>query len=267
MSNMKTGENIEHLLHSFEREGLAVEQMLRMLPQICPAWHDSLDLDANCHWALVKPVFRTPACREPEAEIDVILGRMASLVDNSGVVKPVWPPSTDYLVGIEAKCLPRSWDDMEPWAAVLAKSNLTKQLRRDIELGFSCVGALHVIATPPDAGSFRGAMQAAGSLGKHFLIEAERQADEDVEGLPVGHCVLSLGEVSWKPHHQSGALLLLKLKTAPQIGFGAAIVRDQVDAILSKTSKPRYWRPIYAPDERGTWRELDDLFAPLCSQS
>jgi hypothetical protein len=87
-------------------------------------------------------------------------------------------------------------------------------------------------------------MQAASNFGKHFLIEAETQADEDVEGLPVGHCVLSLGEVSWKSHDQSGALLLLKLKAAPQIGFSAAIVRDQVDAILSKTSKPRYWRPI-----------------------
>ena len=237
--------------------------MVRMLPQVCPAWYDSIDLDADRHWALLKPTFR-----EPEAEIDVILGRMASLADSSGAMKPVWPPSTDYLVAIEAKCLPRSWDDMKPWAsAVSAKSNLTQQLKRDIELGFSCVGAMHVIATTPDTGSFGGAMHASSRIGNHFLMEAERQADEDVEGLPVGHCVLSLGEVSWKSHHQSGALLLLTLKTAPQIGFGAAIVRDQVDAILSKTSKPRYWRPIYASDERGAWRELDDLFAPLCSQS
>jgi hypothetical protein len=138
MPNMDTAQNIQHLLHSSEREALAVEQMLRMLPQICPAWHDSLGLDANRHWALVKPVLKIPTCRETEAEIDVILGRMASLVDNLGAMKPIWPPSTDYLIAIEAKCLPRSWDDMEPWAVVPAKSNLTQQLKRDIELGFSC---------------------------------------------------------------------------------------------------------------------------------
>jgi hypothetical protein len=50
---------------------------------------------------------------------------------------------------------------MKPWAsAVSAKSNLTQQLKRDIELGFSCVGAMHVIATTPDTGSFGGAMHA-----------------------------------------------------------------------------------------------------------
>jgi hypothetical protein len=264
---MGTSENVQHLLHSSEREALAVEQMLRMLPQICPAWHDSLDLDSNRHWALVKPVFKTPTCREPEAEIDVILGRMASLVDSSGAMKPIWPPSTDYLVAIEAKCLAKNWDDIESWAVVPAKSNLTQQLKRDIELGFSCVSALHVIATPPDAGSFAGAMDTANRFGNHFLLEAERQANTDVEGLAVGHCVFSVGEVSWKPSHQAGALLLLKLKTAPQIEFAAPIIRNQVDSILSKTPTPRYWRPLYAADETGAWRELDDLFAPLCSQS
>jgi hypothetical protein len=110
-------------------------------------------------------------------------------------------------------------------------------------------------------------MDTANWFGNHFLLEAERQANTDVEGLAVGHCVFSVGEVSWKPSHQAGALLLLKLKTAPQIEFAAPIIRNQVDSILSKTPTPRYWRPLYAADETGAWRELDDLFAPLCSQS
>jgi hypothetical protein len=109
-------------------------------------------------------------------------------------------------------------------------------------------------------------MHAASRIGNHFLMEAERQADEDVEGLAVGHSVLSVGEVSWKPCHQSGALLLLKLKTAPQIGFASPTIRDQVDSFLSKTPKPRYWRALYR-DRNGGWRQIDDLFAPLCSQS
>jgi len=61
---MGTSENNQHLLHSPDREGLAVEQMLCMLPQVCPAWYDSIDLDADRHWALLKPTFRGP-----EAEI------------------------------------------------------------------------------------------------------------------------------------------------------------------------------------------------------
>ena len=60
-------------------------------------------------------------------------------------------------------------------------------------------------------------MHAASRIGNHFLMEAERQADEDVEGLAVGHCVFSVGEVSWKPCI-SQALFCLLSETAPRLG-------------------------------------------------
>jgi len=264
---MSVGESSEHLFYLENREGLAVEQMLQMLPQICPAWYDSLGLDADCHWALVRPILSTPTPRKPKAktEIDVILGRIASLVDFGGAMTAIWPPPTDYLVAIEAKCPKKSWDDMAPWASpVSRKSELMQQLKRNIDLGFSRVGALHVFATSPDAESFGGAMHTASSIGDHFLTEAEREADEDVVSLPIGHCVLSVGEVPWRPYHQSGAVRLLKMRTAPLIGLAAPAIRDQVDSILRRTPRPRCWRAVYVQDSGDSWGQLDDLFAVPC---
>jgi hypothetical protein len=230
-----------------------------MLPQACPEWYDSIDLDADRHWALVRPILSAPTPRRPraEAEIDIILGRMASLVDSSGVTAPIWPPSTNYIVAIEAKCLPKSREDMEPWASTVPRtSELTQQLKRNIRLGFSRVGALHTIATTPDAGSFGGAMHAANSIGNHFLMEAEQEADEDADGLPVGHCVLSIGEVSWRHYHQSGAISVRKMKTAPLIGLAAPAIQDQLDAILRNVPRPLYMRAIYVRGSGGIWKDV-----------
>jgi hypothetical protein len=260
------GANVKHLLHLPNREDVAVEDMLRMVPQVCPQWYDAIGLDVGFHWALVRPILRTPVPQKPYAEIDAILGSMAALADSSGTMKVIWPPPTDYLVAIEAKCPPLVWDDAEPWASAVApKSNLEQQLKRDIALGFSRVAALHVIATP-SAETFGDAMHAASRLGDHFLPEAKRQVGDALDCLPVGHCIISVGEVAWKPWSQAGSLSLIRLRGAPDIGVVSSFVREQVDSILAKTTKPRYWRAVYVPDRKDSWVQLDDLFAPPCDR-
>jgi hypothetical protein len=254
---------VNHLLHLPNREDVAVEGVLRMLPQACPQWYESIGLDVDFHWALVRPILETPMLRERHAEIDAILGSMAALADSSGVMNVIWPPPTDFLVAVEAKCPPVRWEDTEPWAtAVPQKSNLAHQLRRDINLGFSRVAALHVIATP-HAASFGSALHAASKLGDHFLPEAERQVGDDPDSLLVGHCVLSVGEVEWKPWDQAGSFSLMRMRPAPQIGMGSPVIREQVDSILSKSPKPLHWRAVYVQDRNEDWKQLDDLFAPL----
>ena len=228
-----------------------------------PSGNESIGLDVDSHWALVRPVLKTPMLRKPQAEIDVILGRMAVGRRQFWVMEPIWPPPTEYLVAVEAKCPPVSWDDTKPWASPKPqKSNLRQQLGRDIDLGFSRVAALHVIATP-SAEDFQGAMHAANELGNHILPEVGRQVVDDVGSLPVGHCILSVGEVCWKSLDQAGAVSVLRMDPAPQITLGLSPIREQVDSILSKCPKPRYWRAVYVPDETEGWRHLDDIFAPL----
>jgi hypothetical protein len=249
------------------REDIAVERILRMLPLACPKWYASVGLDVNSHWALVRPTLMTPMLREPQAEVDVILGRMARLADSSGAVQAIWPPPTDYLVAVEAKCPPVSWDDTEPWAnSTPSKSNLEQQLKRDIKLGFSRVAALHVIATPY-AEDFWSAIQAASELGNHFLPEAERQVANDVDSLRVGHCILSVGEVWSKSWHQAGTLSVLRMNPAPQIGSGLPVIREQVDSFLRECPQPRCWRAVYLRDGKEGWKQLDDLFAPLVERN
>src|ERR1700719_2860347 len=98
------GVSMDHLLDLQNREHVAIDGLLRSLPITCPAWYDSLGLDAFSHWALLRPVLTT--ARKREAEVDAILGRMAPIVDAFGTMQPIWPPPTDYLVAVEAKCPP-----------------------------------------------------------------------------------------------------------------------------------------------------------------
>jgi hypothetical protein len=212
---MDVGDGAVHLFRRQDRENLSVKHLVCMFPQFCPEWYQSVGIDADYHWALLRHEFRTSDPRKPWAEVDIVMGHMVRLADIYGKVRPVWPPPTDYLVAVEAKCPKISQHDIEPWASPVSRtSELRKQLRTDIKLGFSRVSALHVIATPPDTESFGGAMHTANATGDYFLSRAEREVGEDLLS-QVGHCVLSCGEVSWRPYLESGAISRLKIQDAP----------------------------------------------------
>jgi hypothetical protein len=252
---------MDHLLDLRNREHVAIDGLLRSLPMACPGWYDSIGLDAFSHWALLRPVLTT--ARKQEAEVDAILGRMAPIVDAIGTMQPIWPPPTDYLVAVEAKCMPVSWTDTEEWANLKSKkSKLTQQLKRDLVLGFSRVSAMHVIATP-SAETFQSAMSASDRLGSHVLLRAERELVDEKGRLRVGHCVLGIGEVAWKSWDHAGAATVLAMEPAPFVGSTSSFVRDQVDAILCNCPRPPYWRTLYACDGKMHWGFLGDLFAPL----
>jgi hypothetical protein len=238
-----------------DKEDVAVERFLNLLPAMVPVWYQSIGIDPHFHWALVRPVLDTPMLRTPQVEIDVIFGRMITLADSLGSPSIIWPPPTDYMVAVEAKCPPVTWEDTEPWArAVLPKSNLRQQLERNLELRFSRVAALHIIATPP-SDEYRSALRTADILGRHAVPEAERQIQELTRDLPVGHCILSVGGISWKHEGLSGAMMPIKVIEAPLVGNGLDAVRIQIDAFLTACPPPYFGNAIYVREKSG-WRHL-----------
>ena len=118
-----------HLADAAQREDLAVERLLDLMPFAYPRWYDSLGIDQASHWALVRPLLKTPAFRQPEAEIDIILGPMKAVLDSHANTRPVWPPAVYYLVAVEAKCPLVKGEDTQSWGnATEAKTALSRNL-------------------------------------------------------------------------------------------------------------------------------------------
>jgi hypothetical protein len=246
-----------HLCDQSDREDVAVEFLLDLLPLIYPEWYESIGIDPNWHWALVRPILRTPMLRQSQAEIDIIFGRMSTIMTSSGVAKVVWPPPTDFTVAVEAKCPVVKWEDMESWAAAATpKSNLRQQLERDIALGFHRVAALHVVATPPSNG-FWDAIRTADTLSTYFLPCAERQISALTGELPVGHTILSIAGLAWKHERMSAVTMPRKIVPAPVAGTGPVkAVRDQVESVLENCAEPTVGRAIFVRRASG-WQQLD----------
>jgi hypothetical protein len=246
-----------HLYDLHNREDVGVERMLNLLPALYPDWYISLGIDPRAHWALVRPIFRTPTLRRREAEIDILFGHVNAVIGPSGHAEPVWPPPLDYLVAVEAKCPAISMQDTEPWAnATEPKCNLHQQLQRDLDLGFHRVAALHIIAAPP-SNDYWGVLNMARDLGEYYVPRAERQLRNIVGRLPVGHAVLSIAGVAWKHEGMSGGLAPMKLVPAPQVGSGPGeAIRLQIESHLRCCPAGQTSRPIFVRAKDG-WRGLD----------
>jgi hypothetical protein len=247
----------EHLCDQGNREDVAVELLLGLLPATCPEWYESIGIDPDHHWALVRPVFNTPMLRHPQAEVDVVFGRMVAVSTGGKTTKIIWPPSTDFMVAVEAKCPLVKWEDGEAWASAASpKSNLRDQLKRDIALGFSRVAAIHVVAMPPSNG-FWDAMLAADAFGSQCLPFAERSICDLTGDLPVGHAVFSIAGLMSKHERMSGVMLPKRIVPAPVAGLGALqTIRDQVDSRLRGCAEPTTARAIYVR-QGSRWQALD----------
>lgn len=249
-----------HLIGIPNREDIAVERLLGLLPFLHPAWYESLGIDHHSHWALVRPLLQKPMADLRQAEIDIVLGRMKVLADENGHAKFVWPPPTDYLVAVEAKCQVVTWEDTESWAsAVTPKINLRQQLERNLDLGFHRVAALHVVAAPPSE-DYWGVMRAARALGNYYLPIANGHLLDLVGKLSVGHAVLAMAGVSWKHEGDSGTVLPMKIIPSPLSGMGlqeTALL--QIQQFLATCPAPRNSRAVFVRN-KGQWLPLDSTF-------
>ena len=251
---------VRHLSGIPNREDVAVERLLGLLPFLHPAWYESIGIDHNSHWALVRPLLHEPMANLRQAEIDIVLGRMTVLTDENGQATPVWPPPTDYLVAVEAKCQAVTWEDREPWAgAVTPKINLREQLERNLDLGFHRVAALHVVAAPP-SDDYWGVMNAALALGKYYLPIANGHLLDLVGKLSVGHAVLAIAGVSWKHEGDSGTVLPMKIVPSPLAGMGLKeTALSQIQQFLAACPAPRKSRAAFVRS-KGQWLPLDSTF-------
>ena len=69
-----------HLIGIPNREDIAVERLLVLLPFLHPACYKSIVIDHDSHWALVRPLLQEPMADLRQAEIDIVLGRMRVLL-------------------------------------------------------------------------------------------------------------------------------------------------------------------------------------------
>lgn len=146
-----------------------------------------------------------------------------------------WPPSTNYLVAVEAKS---AYQD--PGAAVISPETLKstkascqkkRQMRRSIEhlfeMGFDRVALLDLIANPPVGGPGSESWFNAGTVAGR-----SREAMNSVlqDRLPsqtsAGHWVLSIGAIESGLEHERGALSQRMLREAsnnPQLAASGEV--------------------------------------------
>ena len=122
---------------------------------------------------------------------------------NAGGLK--WPPPTDWLVAVEAKCA-----YLSPQAdSILRKhvkstktsagkvAHMRKQVSGLLELGFNRAALLDILVNPPATGPDGGAWVRAAAIAD----QTRRAMSDDLRnrlpaGSPVGHCVYSVGAVA-----------------------------------------------------------------------
>jgi hypothetical protein len=237
-----------HLADTAKREDVA-----DLLPFAYPSWYDSLGIDQASHWALVRPLLKTPSFRQPEAEIDIILGPMKAVLDSHGNARPVWPhPRTIWW---QSKQSAHSSKGRTPSPGEMQQK---RQLERNLDLGFHRVSALHVVATQP-SDDYWGMMRVGQALGKYYLPIANGHLLDLIGDLPVGHAVLTMASIKGKHEGLSGGLAPMKMNPAPLSGAGLKeFARMQIERFLAACPPPSSFRAVYIRSGRD-WRSLPTI--------
>jgi hypothetical protein len=134
-----------------------------------------------------------------------------------------WPPSTDYLIGIEAKCahlhLTRGKDIIKSSKSSPQKIHkIQSQIENLLEMGFNKVALLDIIANPPAYSQLDGqawpiALNRAIMSKEKFepILKKRLQANS-----PAGHYVWSVGSVQGGDESMRGAGAPIQLKMAQE---------------------------------------------------
>jgi hypothetical protein len=199
-----------------ERENLAVDRLLMLPPFVHDRWYRSLGLDPQMHWALVRPRLLGLLPNDKETEIDIVFGS----TDPNGAI------TIDHLVAVEAKCWKKEASDLEQFGQDLKrpKSNLWKQVQRNLHIGFNRVAGVDILSTSPSS-DYMSSLDSASQAGTADLNRLRWLASEGRRGLEAGYSVFGFGAVEWKDESDSGSLLNFVCEDAPLHG------RDANDAI------------------------------------
>jgi len=225
-----------------DREHEAVRRLVAD-PYRTESIFEPFDLDAHFAWYFLR--LKTSRLSEFEGDIDVLAGRLGCSDPGAyqGIVaeearkwSPIilrnfvsrrlaepgvlqWPPPTDYLIGIEAKCayFSRRVQDLK---ATKASASKIRKMREEIErllgLGMNRVALLDIIANPPTFSDLDGQawLAAAAQADLSFKKFAPVLAQRLPAASPVGHYVCSWGAVDGKDETMRGAPLWYEMTRA-----------------------------------------------------
>jgi hypothetical protein len=193
-----------------------------------------------------------------------------------------WPPATDQLVAIEAKCAYLSPKAKSISREYLKSTKTSKrkvgkvreQVRDLLESGFNRVALLDVIATPPASGLDGQVWLTAAAVAD----DSRRAMQKDLEkrlpqGSPAGHYVWSLGAVVGGDERMRGASSVMELGPArenpllsndPRVRARRCEVDENLGKLFASLTKPLKLRVVYLDcPECKRIHHLDDA----CSRS
>jgi hypothetical protein len=232
-----------------EREKLAVDGLLTLVPALHPRWFNSLGIDAVRHWCLVRAILKGVHSKQPEVEIDIILG-------NLGL--KTWSPSVELLVAVEAKCWVVRCSDAKYFAkGPHAKTNLWDQVKRNVECGFDRVAGLDIVSTEPSRHHLN-ALGVANTLGSAEMGLLDKAYGRRLP-TTAGYAVFAFGAVSWKDEGASGALPMLKCVNAPALERHNRAVENAVRTTLEACPEPRVRPPYHFACPSGDWQIVPAL--------
>jgi hypothetical protein len=231
------------------REDLAVGRLLNLCwGGVHSAWFKSFGIHPTSHWALLRPTFQNVHPQLPLIEVDIIFGNVAAAC---------WPPSTDQLVAVEAKCWKVVWEDLEPWnRGQDPQTNLWDQMKRNREAGFDRVAGIDIVVTEPgpDYWEALGAADALGDVKGQWL---RRVAEHERLRNSAGYALFSFGAVCWKDESRSGTLGMPCCLDAPVLPRHQTGIEDAVRSILTTCSRP-VSLPCHFVQRDGRWEPLGD---------
>jgi hypothetical protein len=200
---------------SQERESEAVKRFLE-LSFISEKFFKSLGLVPSFSWYLLQ-IRIEQLLSSMKGEVDILAGRL-NRTDSGGFE---WLPSTDYLIGIEAKCsyLPVEAKEITAETIKSKKSSPKKirkiqlEIERMLQMGFDKVALLDIIANPPASGIHGEAWEKAANVSNASLEEMLPILQKRLpENSPAGHWVFSLGSVIGSDETKRGSLTLENLR-------------------------------------------------------
>jgi hypothetical protein len=226
-------ESLLHLVDAGQqRENLAVDQLIRLWwGGTYPTWVESFGIHPTQHWALLRPVLRNVHPQLQLIEVDVVFGNIGSAR---------WPPSTDHLVAVEAKCWKAMWEDLQPWTQGQdPTTNLWDQVKRNQEAAFDRVAGIDIVATEP-GNDYWEALGATDAHGKAKGLWLRTQAQRSQLTCSAGYALFLFGAVGWKDESRSGTLTMRDCWGAPPLGKHKTAIEESVRSILATCSPPQF---------------------------
>ena len=166
-------------------------------------------------------------------DVDILAG---NLQIEEGQIQ--WPPSTNHLVGIEAKCAVNIASDVNEVApddidaahhSPSEQKHIQKQVIKLLKMGFNRVGFFDFIANPPidgigslpwDAASWLASSSIEGLSRKEMHSNSREHPDKIIprfkEDSPVGHWLISKGAVVGGNESFRGAEITKRIQDAKE---------------------------------------------------